>query len=581
MGLRPAFSGERDRYWYCSGISDWPHTIGGSTQPFASVTLTTVEAYDPVTDIWTRKADMPTPREVMSSGSVFNGKIYVMGGWTGVGNPSTSIVEVYDPQTDTWMTKTNMPAPRIEFSTNVSNGRIYVIGGTTNINGPGSSVPLANVLEYNPLTDIWTEKAQIPTPRLSPAGITSNGQIYVIGGFLGDVSSLLSVVEAYDTAGIRIQVISPIEGSVTGGEPIAMSGTGFPPDVVVTIGGKPLIDLQVINSTVISGLTPPGTPGEYNILIESPSIGFPVFAGKFLYPTPVPPTITAITPNRGPLTGGQIATIAGNGFIPGVSVVIGDIEANVTAFTETHITFTTPPHTEGAKFVVVRNVDRKVGFLDGGYTYIDVEFPPEDLNLDGVVNLFDLVQVASQFGLVDANLSGDVNGDGTVNVFDLVRVASHFGEEAVGAAPPGIDGAVTQSPERVRHALAQLEVIGERSPGVEMAIAFLRAWLANVDLPVMETKLLPNYPNPFNPETWIPYQLAADADVQIGIYDISGTVVRRLEVGHQKAGYYVEKERAVYWDGRSDTGEQVSSGLYFYQLRTGDYSGVKRMVILK
>ena len=92
---------------------------------------------------------------------------------------------------------------------------------------------------------------------------------------------------------------------------------------------------------------------------------------------------------------------------------------------------------------------------------------------------------------------------------------------------------------------------------------------------------MPNYPNPFNPETWIPYQLADNAEVQVSIYDISGKMVRRLNIGHQKAGYYVENERAVYWDGRSDTGEQVSSGLYFYQLRVGDYSAVKRMVILK
>ena len=95
------------------------------------------------------------------------------------------------------------------------------------------------------------------------------------------------------------------------------------------------------------------------------------------------------------------------------------------------------------------------------------------------------------------------------------------------------------------------------------------------------TQLLPNYPNPFNPETWIPYQLADNAEVQVSIYEISGKMVRQLNIGHQKAGYYVEKERAVYWDGRSDTGEPVSSGLYFYQLRTGEFTATKRMVILK
>ena len=93
--------------------------------------------------------------------------------------------------------------------------------------------------------------------------------------------------------------------------------------------------------------------------------------------------------------------------------------------------------------------------------------------------------------------------------------------------------------------------------------------------------LYQNYPNPFNPETWIPYQLAHDAEVQISIYDISGKMVRRLNLGHKPAGYYVDRGQAVYWDGKSETGEQVSSGLYFYQLRAGDFTSVKRMVILK
>jgi len=95
------------------------------------------------------------------------------------------------------------------------------------------------------------------------------------------------------------------------------------------------------------------------------------------------------------------------------------------------------------------------------------------------------------------------------------------------------------------------------------------------------TELLPNYPNPFNPETWLPYQLATVADVQISIYDINGMLVRSLDLGHQKAGYYAEKEDAAYWDGRSTTGERVSSGLYFYYLKTDEFSSVKRMTILK
>ena len=96
-----------------------------------------------------------------------------------------------------------------------------------------------------------------------------------------------------------------------------------------------------------------------------------------------------------------------------------------------------------------------------------------------------------------------------------------------------------------------------------------------------ETHLLANYPNPFNPETWIPYQLATSTDVQILIYDARGTLVRRLELGHQPAGYYTRTSQAAYWDGRNDLGERVASGVYFYQLLAGESSLIRKMVVLK
>ena len=96
-----------------------------------------------------------------------------------------------------------------------------------------------------------------------------------------------------------------------------------------------------------------------------------------------------------------------------------------------------------------------------------------------------------------------------------------------------------------------------------------------------ETELLLNYPNPFNPETWIPYRLAADAFVRLTIYDLSGGVVRRLDVGLMIAAVYESRSKAVYWDGRNQFGERVASGIYFYTLTAGDYSATRKMVILK
>ncbi|MBI1923618.1 leucine-rich repeat domain-containing protein [Candidatus Poribacteria bacterium] len=90
--------------------------------------------------------------------------------------------------------------------------------------------------------------------------------------------------------------------------------------------------------------------------------------------------------------------------------------------------------------------------------------------------------------------------------------------------------------------------------------------------------LLQNYPNPFNPETWLPYQLSA---VTIAIYDSGGRFVRQLDIGSQRAGVYIDRQRAAYWDGRNEAGERVGSGIYFYHLRAGGYSDVRKLVILK
>ena len=111
------------------------------------------------------------------------------------------------------------------------------------------------------------------------------------------------------------------------------------------------------------------------------------------------------------------------------------------------------------------------------------------------------------------------------------------------------------------------------------SLAFGQGILSSIK-PV-ETVLMPNYPNPFNPETWIPFQLAQDSTVTAKIYDVTSKLIRMIELGHVTAGNYVESNRAIYWDGRTEEGEQVSSGTYFYQIQAGDYTDTRKMVILK
>ena len=88
---------------------------------------------------------------------------------------------------------------------------------------------------------------------------------------------------------------------------------------------------------------------------------------------------------------------------------------------------------------------------------------------------------------------------------------------------------------------------------------------------VKKDALLPNYPNPFNPETWIPYQLAAVSSVQIHIYDLMGRQVRTLDLGQQPAGAYLSRKRAAYWDGRNVLGRTCCDGHLFLSVRNGRF----------
>ena len=159
-------------------------------------------------------------------------------------------------------------------------------------------------------------------------------------------------------------------------------------------------------------------------------------------------------------------------------------------------------------------------------------YAESDVNQDGSVNIQDLVLVANQIGLpgaADGELNADINADGVVDILDLVQVANDIGEGS--AAAPAIH---SPTAERIQSWLTQVKAADDGSPAFRRAISVLETLLRAV-LPET-TVLLPNYPNPFNPETWIPYQLANASDVQITIYDTKGIVVRTLALGHQAAG---------------------------------------------
>ena len=199
------------------------------------------------------------------------------------------------------------------------------------------------------------------------------------------------------------------------------------------------------------------------------------------------------------------------------------------------------------------------------------------------MSILDLVLVAARFGELGGD-GADINGDGVVDLHDL-----GVGGGGVWVMRQLRLLAARMSLRRSRRRMRgggwlMLRGLETTNPAVQKGIIALERLLTALTeesrIPA-ETALLPNYPNPFNPETWIPYQLKTPADVTLTIHDVHGRVVRSLAAGFQPAGVYRSRDRAVYWDGRNERGESVATGVYFCTLAAGDFSATRRMLVNK
>ncbi len=458
----------------------------------------------------------------------------------------------------------------------------------------------------------------------------------------------------------KVKAISPQEGNVEGGEPIAIFGRDFPSGTTVTIGGKLVADLEVTN-TLITGLTPPGVIGETDIELRIPDSGALIIERqKFLY-TNTPSIPLTMTPAHGSPMGGETGIVTGSSFVPGVVVRIGDNPASDVVVAPTLIHFTIPSGTAGTVDVTVTNPDGRERILEEGYTYdpfsppIIREIYPIEGPIDGGTELvisgnnFHAGSVVFIGGIQVEQLDSLSPTEIRLKMLPLpfghkeIRVINPDGQQAVqqraftynaplnitsitpnvgpmkGGTQVTIVGTgfrvgdwstrvtiggvivsaitdmsltelIVRTPEVTTH--GRKDVVLRNTNGEEvtliggftytdpLAVEPKGKLLTSLGY-VKQTRLLQNYPNPFNPETWIPYQLSTETAVNITIYNSEGQRVRTLKLGAQPPGLYLTQEKAAYWEGRSDTGEWVSSGTYFYHLQAGSYSAAKKMIILK
>ena len=222
------------------------------------------------------------------------------------------------------------------------------------------------------------------------------------------------------------------------------------------------------------------------------------------------------------------------------------------------------------------------GSRDRTLRFWSMPSPQLDANGDGVVDIADLAHIAANYGSGGGS-GADVNGDGVVDIADVLLVVDALAGQAgaVAAAPALAAAREALSVPQVSAWLNDAQRLIVRSDSAKRGIAVLEGMLRSPRHVVSTSALLPNYPNPFNPETWIPFDLSEASRVRLTIYNSAGQTVRVLELGELPAGAYRSRSRSAHWDGRNSLGEPVASGVYYVRIEAGSFTALRRMVVLK
>ena len=415
----------------------------------------------------------------------------------------------------------------------------------------------------------------IGSARISEGGVSGEG-------------TLLSVTFTAKVNGESQLSLRKFQAGSSTGETISSR----PPDMIITVGDPSPLDVSDGPFSLSTDVTPVHLGDTFSLLLNANGVtdlagwqtdiafdsdvleAVEVSQGDFLN-VKIGDTFFlkgTIDNTAGKITGISAAKLKGGGSGTGALLLV---TFKAKAVGETRVTFSNFFAGASSGESILSGVPEIV------ITIEDRKYPAWDVNQDGLVNVLDLILVAGHLGSdASVNRQSDVNGDGTINVLDLIVVAQNFGGSTAGA--PSNVTAIDNSeldPAMVQAWIAQAAVENDGSLAFRQGIENLQRLLASL-LPE-KTALLANYPNPFNPETWIPYHLAAPADVRVRIYGADGALVRMLVLGHRAAGIYESRTRAAYWDGKNEMGEPVASGLYFYTLTAGNFTATRKMLIRK
>ncbi|MFZ4622334.1 MAG: Kelch repeat-containing protein [Bacteroidota bacterium] len=576
------------------GIIDGHFFIAGGRSLDGSTFTSSLEEYNPVTDTWITRMPMNTPRSGTGS-AVINGLLYVVGGRNSSGTLAT--LEVYDPVMNAWQTKTPMPTPRFDLSAASINGILYAVGGN-------NGAHLGVVEAYDPFTDKWRTETQMPTARTDARAVAAKGKLYVIGGY-NSVSTPLSTVEEFtppvpSAAGHWMLQNSTTTKNLVGVHFVDKS-QGF------ACGDNGTILKTIDGGVHWSGQTTGVSANLTQIQFISPLIGYAASysgdGGTFIKSTDGGTTWYDFSLKTSDTRSGGFWFFSGDtGFLAvgnsaySSSKILRTVNGGISWDTVlsgnnswiSYLNF--PDRTRGYATASNGNVLRTT---DGGSHWMTVG-TGSGLWMSGI-HFFDKDNGFAGGG--DFNTGGGTiykttNGGTnwqtmTVNYgASIIRFVSATTGFAIGSnsswnvkkviltADGGASWSLDPAAKERMNDLTFPNVstgyaVGDS--GVIMKYAAPTAVTHSPDVLPGNFVLRQNYPNPFNPTTTINYQIPAETQVNLSVYDLLGRVVITIVDGVQQEGMHSE----IF------NGSSLSSGIYFYRLRSGEYVQTHRMVLLK